>query len=179
MPLPSGNCSSRRMGNGFQISKTRKSIKPARKVFQASGTAMSVTSCPATSSMTTNCGSFEAEARATAVAAGIPMRVTAATAMIVAQVRLAAGICELARAHTITVASDPQVPGPGFRRPVPKKVATNVAHRGRGGETPPRQPAGRRRYGRCQARPRGCFSLRIFRIRPTVGDFFFGVGDGR
>lgn len=80
--------------------------------------------------MTTNCGSFEAEARATTVAAGIPMRVTAAAAMIVAQVRLAAGICELAKAHTIKVASDPHVPGPGFRRPAPNKVATSVAQRG-------------------------------------------------
>ncbi len=76
MPVPSGSRSSRRIGNGFQISKTRKSIRPARNVFQASGTAMSATSCPATSSMTTNCGSFKPEARATRVAAGIPMSVT-------------------------------------------------------------------------------------------------------
>src|ERR1019366_1346596 len=74
---------------------------------KARGTAMSVTSCPATSSMTTNCGSFKPDARATSVAAGIPMRVTAAAATIVAQARLATGIQELANAHTITVANDP------------------------------------------------------------------------
>ena len=80
--------------------------------------------------MTTNCGSFSPEARATSVAAGIPMRVTTAAATIVAQVRLATGIRELANAHKITVASDPHVPGPGLRRPAPKKVATSVAHSG-------------------------------------------------
>ena len=91
---------------------------------------MSVTNCPATSSMTTNCGSFRPEARATSVAAGIPMRVTAAAATMVAEVRLATDICELANAHTITVANDPHVPGPGLRRPAPKKVATSVAQSG-------------------------------------------------
>ena len=50
--------------------------------------------------------------------------------MMVAQVRFAAGIRELANAHTMTVANDPQVPGPGLRRPAPKKVATKVAHKG-------------------------------------------------
>src|SRR5271170_4104005 len=112
------------------MSKTRKSIKPARKVFQANGTAMSATSCPATSSMTTNCGSFNPEDRATSVAAGIPISVTTAAATIVAQVRLAAGIPELANANNMTVANDPQVPGPGLRRPAPKKVATSVAQIG-------------------------------------------------
>jgi len=58
------------------------------------------------------------------------MRVTAPAATIVAQVRLAAGIRELANAQIITVASDPQVPGPGLRRPAPKKVATRAAHSG-------------------------------------------------
>ena len=58
------------------------------------------------------------------------MRVTTAAATIVAQVRLAAGMRELTSAHTITVASDPQVPGPGLRRPAPKKVATSLAHSG-------------------------------------------------
>jgi len=64
------------------------------------------------------------------VAAGIPISVTAAAAATVAQVRLAAGMRELANAHTMTVANDPQVPGPGLRRPAPKNVATSVAHKG-------------------------------------------------
>src|SRR6202171_1134206 len=50
--------------------------------------------------------------------------------MMVAQVRFASGIRELANAHTRTVANDPHVPGPGLRRPVPKKVATSVAQSG-------------------------------------------------
>src|SRR5207302_9646409 len=133
IPVPSGNRSSRRIGNGFQISKIRKSIRTERKVFQASGTAMSATSCPATSSITTNGGSFKPEERATSVAAGIPMRVTAAAAMKVAQVRLAGGMRKLTNPHTIIVANDPHVPGPGLRRPAPKKVATSVAQSGEAG----------------------------------------------
>ena len=42
------------------------------------------------------------------------MRVTAAAATIVAEVRLASGIRELANAHSTTVANDPHVPGAGF-----------------------------------------------------------------
>ncbi len=33
-------------------------------------------------------------------------------------------------AHNNTVAADPQVPGPGRNRPIPKNVATSVAHGG-------------------------------------------------
>ncbi len=50
--------------------------------------------------------------------------------MMVAQVRLATGIRELASAQRMTVATEPQVPGPGLRRPMPKKVATRVAQSG-------------------------------------------------
>jgi hypothetical protein len=103
---------------------------------------MSATSCPATSSMTTNCGSFKPEERATRVAAGIPTRVTAAAAMMVAQVRFASGIRELANAHTITVANDAHVPGPGLRRPVPKKVATSVTQSGARGRDAPATAGG-------------------------------------
>ena len=58
------------------MSKALKSIKPAAKVFHVRGTAIKAISCPATSSMTTNCGSLVPEARATCVAAGMPIRVT-------------------------------------------------------------------------------------------------------
>jgi len=34
------------------------------------------------------------------------------------------------RAQASMVNNDPQVPGPGLRRPAPKKVATSVAHCG-------------------------------------------------
>ena len=54
IPVPSGSLSSCRTGGGLMISKTLKSIKPARKDFHARGTAISAISCPATSSMTTN-----------------------------------------------------------------------------------------------------------------------------
>ena len=57
------------------ISKARKNIKPASKLFHESGTAISAMSCPATSSITTNWGSFSPDARATRVAAGMPIDV--------------------------------------------------------------------------------------------------------
>ena len=103
---------------------------------------MSATSCPATSSMTTNCGSFKPEERATRVAAGIPMRVTAVAAMMVAQARFATGIREIVNAHARTVANDPHVPGPGLRRPVPKNVATSVAQSGAAGRDAPATAGG-------------------------------------
>ena len=65
------------------------------------------------------------------------MRVTAAAAMMVAQARFATGIWKLANAHTRTVANDAHVPGPGLRRPVPKKVATSVAQSGAAGRDAP------------------------------------------
>lgn len=58
------------------MSKARKSIKPVRKVFHARGTAMSAINCPATSSITTICGSLLPKARDTRVAAGIPIAMT-------------------------------------------------------------------------------------------------------
>ena len=173
MPVPSGSRSNRRIGNGFRISKTRKSIRPARNVFHAKGTAMRVTSCPATSSMTTNWGSSTPATRATRVAAGMPMSVTKAAATMVAQVRLAAGMWELANHQTMTVATDPQVPGPGLRRPAPKKVATSVAQSGARGERP-RLPAGRRRY---VGRGWGCSGVCLTaHLRVGSGLFAFGGG---
>jgi len=87
--------------------------------------------------MTTNCGSSKPEERATRVAAGIPMMVTAAAATIVAQARFATGIRELVNLHTITVANDPHVPGPGLRRPTAKKVEIRVAQSGARGRDAP------------------------------------------
>src|SRR5579862_7077324 len=69
-------------------------------------------------------------ARATRVAAGIPMTVTVAAATIVTRVSAAGGIQRAKITHRITVAADPHVPGPGFMRPAPKKVAISVAHSG-------------------------------------------------
>jgi len=44
---------------GLMISKARKSIKPASRLFHESGTAISAVSCPATSSITTKLGIFQ------------------------------------------------------------------------------------------------------------------------
>ena len=69
------------------MSKALKSIKPARKVFHVNGTAIKAMSCPATSSMTTNWGSFFPEARQTWVAAEIPMTMTRTARAITSAVR--------------------------------------------------------------------------------------------
>jgi hypothetical protein len=114
------------------MSKARKSIKPARKVFHASGTAMSAIICPATSSMTTICGSFEPSDRETWVAAGIPIAMTA-TAITAATIdRFSGGKKWANPAHSSTVAAEPQVPGPGLQYPSPQKVPTKFAHNGIG-----------------------------------------------
>src|SRR6267143_6884491 len=83
MPQPPGKASACRAGNGFQISKTRKSIKPSSKYFQFTGVGhrgtlatcakekpkkmcptggppKNVINCPEISSMTTICGSLAA-----------------------------------------------------------------------------------------------------------------------
>lgn len=130
MPVPSGSRSNRRIGKGFKISKTRKSIRPDRSVFQERGTAIKETSCPATSSMTTNDGSLIPVARTTRVEAEMPVSMTTTAARRIAKVRFGAGMMEHAAAHSKTVATEAHVPGPGLRRPMPKKVATRVAQRG-------------------------------------------------
>src|SRR5512146_1651775 len=82
--------------------------------------------------MTTKPGSLRPLARATLVEAGMPMPVTSAAATA------AAGACQLeatagaSRRQRATVATEAQVPGPGLRRPVPKKVAASHAQRGAG-----------------------------------------------
>ena len=65
MPVPSGIASNWRTGGGFTMSKARKIIKAAAKDFHARGTAIRATSWPATSSITTNCGSLAPSPRAT------------------------------------------------------------------------------------------------------------------
>src|SRR6266705_5591200 len=93
---------------------------------------MKLISWAATSSITTNCGSFRPDARDTRVAAGIPMSTDMRART------LAAAGCEVAEiecatiAQSRTVAAEPQLPGPGRRRPTPKKVAITVAQSGAG-----------------------------------------------
>jgi len=58
------------------------------------------------------------------------MSVTSAASAITTGVRNDAGSAYANAAHSKTVTADPQVPGPGRIRPIPKKVATRVAHAG-------------------------------------------------
>src|ERR1700730_13237465 len=130
MPTPSGRRSSWRTGGGLTISNALKSIKPNSRDCHVVGAAIRVMSWPATSSMTTNCGSLRLLARATCVAAGIPTRNAVRANRAAAQ---GCQLCAIQRAtshHSRTVAAEPQVPGPGRRYPTPKKVATIVAQRG-------------------------------------------------
>src|SRR5437868_8075399 len=69
-------------------------------------------------------------ALATRVAAGMPISTTPTAKTIAAARRQFRGTQCATTAHTIAVASDPQVPGPGCRRPTPKNVAVNLAHAG-------------------------------------------------
>src|SRR5206468_4061359 len=83
---PSGSCSRRRSsGGGFTMSNPRKSIKPSKRDFHDIGTAINAISWPATSSMTTHCGSFEPLALETRVAAGIPTAIASRASRIAAQ----------------------------------------------------------------------------------------------
>src|SRR5580658_2429471 len=130
IPVPSGSLSSCRTGGGLTMSNALKSIRLARKVFHARGTAIRAISWPATSSMTTNWGSLTPDARATRVAAGIPTSVTRAAMAITTGVRTdGVNWCAMT-AQITTVAVDAQVPGAGGRRPMPKKVATSDAQSG-------------------------------------------------
>src|SRR5208337_5174764 len=88
-----------------------------------------------TSSITTNCGSLIPDARATLVAAGMPMATTKAARRMLAPACQPTAIQRVSSHQRRTVAADPQLPGPGWSRPVPKKVATSVAQSG-AGETP-------------------------------------------
>jgi hypothetical protein len=105
----------------------------------------SVSHCPATSSMTTFCGSFRPDSRAMIVAAGMPMAVARnARKRLIPMESNAIVLCESGPAATAksnenglakiaiqisVAATDPHVPGPGFRSPAPKNVPAIQAHR--------------------------------------------------
>ena len=95
------------------MSNPRKSIKPSNIDCHETGTAIRAISCPATSSITTNCGSFRRVARAMRVAAGMP------TSMATAASSAANAGCqwglipELSNHQTKTVAAEAQLPGAG------------------------------------------------------------------
>jgi hypothetical protein len=146
-----------RTGGGLTISNARKSIKPASSAGHPMGHVTSVSSCPATSSITTCDGSFLPHPRASRVAAGMPIATTTAVSTTITGIRAAEGRCEANSHHNNTVASDPHVPGPGRNRPAPKKVATRVAHRGAGGPISP----GSLRLFASLARVVGIVGLRI------------------
>src|SRR4051812_26984816 len=130
IPVPSGKCSSPRIGNGFTMSKPRKSISPAKRHCQFRGTAMNATICPATSSITTCDGSSLPSARATRVAAGIPMRVAPTAAAMAISGREAGAANRAKPPQSNVVATEAHVPGPGRPKPAPKNVATAHAQSG-------------------------------------------------
>jgi len=111
------------------MSNPRKSIKPSKRDFHDIGTAINAISWPATSSMTTHCGSFEPLALETRVAAGIPTAIASRASRIAAQGCQYAPIQRVISHHKTTVAAEAQVPGPGRSRPMPKNVATSSAQR--------------------------------------------------
>ncbi len=94
------------------------------------GHAINVTSCPATSSITTCDGSFLPQPRASRVDAGIPIATTTTINTRITGIRAEGESCQASSHQSSPVASAPQVPGPGRSRPAPKNVATSVAHRG-------------------------------------------------
>ena len=68
--------------------------------------------------------------RATSVAAGIPMSATTTTSTMATGMRAEMGKKSANPAHRSVVTADAQVPGPGRMCPIPKKVATRLAHEG-------------------------------------------------
>src|SRR6266568_1205723 len=126
IPQPSGRLSRRRIGNGLVMSKRRKRIRAMIPWRQSAGQNSNVIHWPATSSITTNPGSCRPLSLAAIVAAGTPKAMvnTAPTARKTRSPRGPAGRPRATPVHKSTAATDPQVPGPGFPRPAPKKVAT-------------------------------------------------------
>jgi len=123
MPTPSGSSSNFRSGGGFKMSKQRKSIKLAKTYFQLAGASVSGSNCPATSSITTNPGSFFWLSRATIVAAGIPIIVVstaAAAALMWAYKELE---FRNAKYQISPMNAEAHDPGPGRSSPEPKNVA--------------------------------------------------------
>src|SRR4051812_14953270 len=129
MPVPSGSRSRRRSGGGFVMSNTRKSIRLRTRYFHTAGTAIIAINCPATSSMTTNPGSWTPLSRETIVEARIPTTVTRKLRTMHAIHCCDASTFVASTHHNSTVAAEAHVPGPGFTSPMPKNVAMTQAQR--------------------------------------------------
>src|ERR1700731_241909 len=129
IPVPPGSASRRRRGNGFTMSKLRKSIKPASMYFQCSGTAITAIIWPATSSITTNPGSSIPLSRATTVEGGMPIKVTSVATTMAAGTSQADGSQWFAAHQSPIVTAEAQVPEPGCKCPIPKKVAISQDRR--------------------------------------------------
>src|ERR1051326_3302688 len=134
IPVPPGSASRRRRGNGFTMSKLRKSIKPASMYFQFTGTAINAIIWPATSSITTNPGSLMPLSRATTVEGGIPISVTSTEIAIAVGIIQAEGISSPAAHQIAIVTAAAHVPEPGCKCPMPKKVAISQEVRERVGD---------------------------------------------
>lgn len=147
-PAPPCKFCNRRHGDGFSVSKLRKSIKLRIRYCQRSGTATSAINCPATSSITIWDGSVPPLSRSTIVAAGMPTTTSRAAATDAASQCHSAPVRYRAASHqTSSPTADPQVPGAGRRKPTPKKVATSHAQVVRGGP-----PASGTALARCTLR---------------------------
>src|SRR5690348_2299096 len=136
MPHPPLNDSACPTGNGFQMSNTRKSIKPSNKYFQFAGASAKryVKNCPETSSMTTNCGSCFAEYFATRSATRTPPNASARPTIIArtpgmsSRIELRVSAKEISAfldtsQKTRAPTTEPQVPGAFGRYPAPPAVA--------------------------------------------------------
>jgi len=127
MPHPPGNCSNCRVGHGFQISNKRNKPKPSATAFQFRCVAPeSAIHCPATSSITTICGSSRPNCSAVApadqTATGKSARAAAA--------QIKGGMPKKGSTST-AAASEPTVPGAFGTNPQPNQVlrtrATNYS----------------------------------------------------
>src|SRR5215469_12134583 len=123
IPVPPGSLSKRRKGKGFTMSNTRKSIRLANRYFQCGGTPTRAIIWPATSSITTKPGSSLPLSLATTVEGAIPSSVTAIATATPTGASHVEGMIRLAPHHNKTMTVAAYVPGPGRKKPTPKKVA--------------------------------------------------------
>src|SRR6266566_8529353 len=161
MPRPPGKSSARRAGNGFQISKTRKSINPATKYFQFSrpaaraavifavmgscggGAVQALRASPTTnemvwpesSSITTYPGSGLQGAAATTRSLAHRPIAARARSKVNSETKMTGPASERVTAAVpetrTTAAAEPHVPGAIGRYPTPRLVATASANNGR------------------------------------------------
>ena len=130
IPKPPCRRSNCRAGQGFTISNKRNNVKPSRTWRISTGDTASAIHCPATSSITTCPGSSFPVSRSTIELAEMPIKVTATAAprVVSANPKMLRWVARAAKNHSAVAAREAHVPGPGWMRPMPKKVAVVQAH---------------------------------------------------